>query len=348
MLRLMIQALKAAAILVLAFVVIFTTQRAISHYVTNAHPASNQQVTFVISDNEDVSAVASDLQKQGLIRFPTYFKLRMRLSHSDAKLKAGRFTLTKGMSTDEIIKALTTSENVKVITVRFQEGWRTEQYADALVQAGLFTAPDDFINATKTGTWNYEFLSTRTSGATLEGFLFPDTYQFRADATPQDVINVLLQTFDQKVPKDERDRAQALGLNFFQAMTVASIVEREAVVDSERPIIASVYLNRLKQNMPLQADPTVQYAIGNAGNNWWPPITGADINRSAGSDYNTYKHPGLPPGPICNPSAKSIDAVLNPANTQYLYFVAKNDGSGTHAFAQTYDEQQANIAKYGK
>lgn len=343
-LRLMIQSLKVAAILVLAFVVLFTTQRAISHYVTSAHGNDSAPITFVVTENETVNQVADNLKRDGLIRFPTYFKLKMRLAHADSNLKAGRFTLYKGMSTDQIISALTTAENVQVITVRFQEGWRTEQYADALVKAGLFQSPDDFMSAIKSNTWNYDFLATRTSNATLEGFLFPDTYQFRADATPEDVINTLLQTFGNKVPKEERDRAQQLGLNFFQVMTIASIVEREAAVDSERPIIASVYYNRIKQNMPLQADPTVQYAMGNAQNDWWPQLQPGDPQK-INSPYNTYQSPGLPPGPICNPSLKSIQAALNPANTTFLYFVAKNDGSGEHYFANTLDEQKANIQK---
>lgn len=344
MLRLMIQSLKVAAIIVLTLAIVFVSQRALFHYLNSASASSGQPVTFVVAENESVGSVATRLQDAGLIRSGTYFKLKMRLSNADSKLKAGRFTLDKGMSVDQIITALTTADNVQVINVRFQEGWRTEQYAEQLVQAGLIQTTDQFTQAIKNGTWNYDFLASRPSETSLEGFLFPDTYQFRADASPDDIINTMLANFGKRVPASEQAKAQDLGLNLYQVMTVASIVEREAVVPEERPIIASVYYNRLKKNMPLQADPTVQYAIGKTGN-WWPQITPNDLNVQ--SPYNTYQTPSLPPGPICNPSVASIDAALNPAQTDYLYFVAKSDGSGTHVFAKTYDEQLRNIKKYG-
>ena len=345
MLRLMIQALKVAAVVVLAVVVLFTAQRALTHYLDVASAQTNDQpITFTVQNNESVDSVSARLQQAGLIRSATYFKLKMRLGNSSSQLKAGQFTLHQGMSVDQIITALTTSQSVAVIEVRFQEGWRAEEYADKLVAVGLISTPDQFLNAMKSNQWNYDFLTSRTDDQTLEGYLFPDTYQFRADATPDDVINTMLQNFNTKVPPDLRAKAQALGLNFNQVMTIASIVEREAVVPAERPIIASVYYNRMKQNMPLQADPTVQYSAGKPGD-WWPKVTQAALDNS--SNYNTYHQPGLPPSPICNPSLASIEAALSPAKTDYLYFVAKNDGSGAHAFATTYQQQLDNIQKYG-
>ena len=342
MLRLMIQTLKVAAIVVLTLAILFTAQRALFHYLNVASASDSQPVTFVVSDNESVNSVSDRLQSAGLIRSSTYFKLKMRLSNADSKLKAGRFTLRKGMSVNQVIDALTTADAVQVVTIRFQEGWRTEQYAEALVQAGLIQTTDQFMSAAQTGTWKYNFLASRPSNTSLEGFLFPDTYQFRADATPDDIINTMLQDFQTRLPAADQAKAQALGLNLYQVMTIASIVEREAAVPEERPIIASVYYNRIKQTMPLQADPTVQYAVGKSGD-WWPQITTNDLNNQ--SPYNTYQSPGLPPGPICNPSLASIEAALNPAKTDYLYFVAKGDGSGQHLFAKTYAEHQANIQK---
>lgn len=339
----MIQSLKVAAIVVLALAIVFVSQRAFLHYLNTASASSGRQVTFVVAENESVSSVASRLQAAGLIRSGTYFRLRMRLANADSKLKAGRFSLKDGMSVDQIINALTTASNVQVVNIRFQEGWRTEQYAEQLVQDGLIQTTGQFMQAIENGSWNYQFLSSRPNTTSLEGFLFPDTYQFRADATPTDIINTMLQNFETRVPPSEQAKAQALGLNLYQVMTIASIVEREAAVPAERPIIASVYYNRLKKNMPLQADPTVQYAIGKPSN-WWPVISAA--NLTVQSPYNTYQTNGLPPGPICNPSLASIQAALNPAQTDYLYFVAKNDGSGSHVFAKTYAEQLQNIQKY--
>ncbi len=338
MVKLSTQLLKVLAILVLALFIIFITQRTISHFLDGAS-SGDQTVVFTVNHEETVDQVAKNLEDQGLIQSATYFKLRIRLSNADANLKAGRFTLHQGMTVDQIIHALTTSENVEVVQVRFQEGWRTEQYADRLVQLGLISSTDQFMDAVKNGQWNEQFLSSRPSNATLEGFLFPDTYEFRAGGTAEDIIDTLLQTFDQKVPADQRAKADALGYNFYQVMAVASIIEREAVVAEERPTIASVYYNRLKEGMPLQADPTVQYAVGHP-DDWWPEITQEDIDQDI--PYNTYRRPGLP-GPICNPSLSSIEAALNPAQTDYLYFVAKSDGSGAHAFARTYAEHQENI-----
>jgi UPF0755 protein len=132
-----------------------------------------------------------------------------------------------------------------------------------------------------------------------------------------------------------------MGITLHQVITIASIVEREAVLPEERPIIASVYYNRLREGMPLQADPTVQYELGESGN-WWPELTPEDIQQNG--RYNTYLNPDLPPGPICNPSLASIEAALRPAQTDYLFFVARGDGS--HAFATTAEEHQRNVDEY--
>jgi UPF0755 protein len=334
------QLLKVLIILVLALVIIFFLQRTISHFLNGAS-AGNQRVLFIVNKDETVDEVAKKLKDDNLIQSATYFKFKIRLTNADADLKAGRFTLHHGMTVDQIIHAITTSEDVETVKVRFQEGWRTEQYAERLQQLGLISSTDELMYAIKNGQWNYTFLNSRPSDATLEGFLFPDTYEFRAGGSTEDIINTLLQTFDQKVPANMRAKTNALGYNFYQVMTVASIVEREAVVPSERPVIASVYYNRVKAGMPLQADPTVQYALGHPGD-WWPQITQDDLNTD--DPYNTYLHPGLP-GPICNPSLASIQAALNPAQTDYLYFVAKGDGSGAHDFSKTYAEQQGNINK---
>lgn len=347
MLRLMIQALKVAAISVLALSVLFISQRALTHYLdAAAAKAPAAPVSFVVQSEESAGDVADRLKEAGLIRSETYFKLKMRLGNKDSQLRPGTFELHQGMTVDEIINALTTAETIAVVDVRFQEGWRLEQYADKLQEVGLISTPDQFITEAKSDSWTNDFLGSRPSGASLEGYIFPDTYQFRADATPDDIIATLLDTFDAKVPAEERAKAEALGLNFHQVMVIASIIEREAVVPSERPIIASVYYNRIRENMPLQADPTVQYALGHEGD-WWPQVT--DPNHEAvDSPYNTYTHPGLPPGPICNPSLASIQAALNPEQTDYLYFVAKNDGTGAHAFSETYDEHLENIERYSE
>jgi UPF0755 protein len=343
LLRFMIQALKVTAVLVLAVVIVFTSQRVFSHYADQAAEGyEDEPMLFVVHPEETVDSVSNRLEEEGLIRSGTYFRLRMRVGSADAQLKAGQFELRPSMTVTEIIDRLTTSAAMGAATVRFQEGWRTEQYADALVEAGLIETPEEFLEVVQQGQWNYDFLATRPSGADLEGYLFPDTYEFRIDATPEDIINTMLENFDNRVTPEMRELADDLGYNFHNVITIASIIEREAVVAEEREIIASVFYNRLDENMPLQADPTVQYVVGGPGN-WWPEITQADIDRMA--PHNTYQRPGIPPWPIANPGLASIEAALNPAETDYLFFVATGDGSGAHRFAETYEEHQQNIQR---
>jgi UPF0755 protein len=200
------------------------------------------------------------------------------------------------------------------------------------------------------GRFDYDFLRSRPAGASLEGYLFPDTYQVSPDVTAADLIQRMLRTFDQRVASQMRQQAAARGLTVHQWVTLASIVEREAVIASERPVIASVYLNRLELGMKLDADPTVQYALGYQAQtrSWWKrPLLLEDLEVK--SPYNTYKNPGLPPGPIANPGLASLRAVVEAPDTDYYYFVAnKQAGDGSHVFARTIEEHQRNIARYGK
>ncbi len=205
-----------------------------------------------------------------------------------------------------------------------------------------------FLDALHNGHYSYDFPQNEPPGAGLEGYLFPDTYEFPAQNKPEDVVNLMLKDFGQRLTPDLRQAIAGQGLTIHQAVTLASIVEREAQVPAEQPIIASVFENRMKIGMPLQADPTVQFALSQDPKSvaqfglWKGDLTYDDL--AVDSPYNTYAHTGLPPGPIANPGLGALQAVAHPAQTNYLYFVAKGDGS--HAFAATYDEQLANIAKY--
>jgi UPF0755 protein len=334
-----------ASIAVLAISIVFVTQRIIMTYLDSAQDVEGGEVTFVIEHDESVNSIATRLHEEGLIRSPSYFRFIAGFSGDDKNIVAGAHQLRSSMTTTQIIDALTSEEagTIQASMVQFIEGWRAEQYADALLEAGLIESTQAFMDATRLAHWNneFDFLHTRPSGVGLEGYLFPDTYSFRTDSSPEDIIRILLTTFDERIPAELRAQAGDIGLTLHQAVTLASIVEREAAVDDERAVISSVYSNRLIVNMPLQADPTVQYELGTEGN-WWPQLTGADVRRAG--RYNTYLNPSLPPGPICNPGLASIQAALNPDDTDYLYFVATGDGS--HAFARTFEEHQANIERY--
>jgi UPF0755 protein len=230
------------------------------------------------------------------------------------------------------------------VTVR--EGLRAEETAEVLA-AGTRLAAADLLAVMRSGRFGYAALNDKPAASGLEGYLFPDTYEIAATATPTQVVDLLLKTFDQRFGPALRQQAAASKQTVFQALIVASLVEREAQLASERPIIASVYLNRVAKGMALEADSTVQYALGYdpKGKTWWRSLTLDDLRRDVGP-YSTYLSRGLPPGPICSPGLDSIQAVLAPAKTEYLYYYAKGDGS--HAFARTFEEHQQNMAKYGR
>jgi UPF0755 protein len=176
----------------------------------------------------------------------------------------------------------------------------------------------------------------------LEGFLFPDTYHLNGESQPIELVATMLETFDRRVTPELRHGFRAQGLTLHQSVTLASIVEREAVVTDERPLIASVFLNRLAQGIKLDADPTVQYALGRQPDgSWWK--TGLTLDDLlVDSPYNTYVGPGLPPAPIANPGLESLRAVAFPASSPFLFFRAACDGSGRHTFAETFDQHQQN------
>jgi UPF0755 protein len=222
-----------------------------------------------------------------------------------------------------------------------------EEIGQALTASGIPIPPADFLAAASarpgTGTDLDSLFIEIPSGVSLEGFLFPGTYNVPPGGTADDLVQRMLRAFRQSVPSDWVAAYGAHGLNLHQAVTLASIIQREAKLEDEMPMIASVFYNRLKQNMPLQTDPTVQYAIGFQAdrNGWWAnPILESDF--SLDSPYNTYLYPGLPPGPICNPDAAALQAVAFPADSTYLFFRAACDGSGRHNFAETNLQHMAN------
>jgi UPF0755 protein len=333
------------SIVVLTVAIVLLTVGIIVVSLDRARDDVGQSTYFVVAPDESVDSIADRLQDEGLIRSPGYFRFRIRLQSKGDDIVAGRYRLDTAMSTSQIINEITSRDAAlaQEVSVQFTEGWRTEQFAEAAVDAGLPFTADEFMQATKDAKWNNEFafLHTRPSGVALEGYLFPDTYNFRMDSTPDDVIERLLTTFEERVTPDMIAMADSQGMTLHQIITIASIIEREAAVATERPTISSVYHNRLERGMPLQADPTIQYQLGTPAD-WWPALTPADVQRNG--VYNTYLNPSLPPGPICNPSLASIEAALSPEQTPYLYFVATGDG--THAFAETLEEHEKNIDTY--
>ena len=294
---------------------------------------------FSVASGEAPAAVAARLEQAGLIRDATAFRNYLIYGGLDTGIQAGQYTLSPALSPMQIAERLqdATPSQIKFVIL---PGWRMEEVAASLPTSGLNISPDEFLAAARDPRANLDFLP---SGASAEGLLFPDEYTLPRAIQADQLVSLLISHFSLAVTPEMGDGFTRQGLDEYQAVTLASIVQREAVQDDEQPIIASVFLNRLAAGMSLGADPTIQYALGfdAVSGSWWKsPLSLDDL--AIDSPYNTYKHNGLPPGPISNPSLSALRAVAAPAKTAYLYFRARCDGSGRHAFAETFDEQLQN------
>ena len=300
-------------------------------------PAAGDQ-PFSIAEGEQAVDVAARLEQDGLVRSAAAFRTYLIYSGLDTGLQAGDYTISPALSPVQIAERLqdATPAQVKFIVL---PGWRMEEIAAALPTSGLHITPEDFLAAARSTHPN---LDSFPPNATAEGFLFPDEYILPRTTQAQQLVDLLMRRFDQAL-SGLRDGFSRHNLSVYDAVTLASIVQREAMRADEQPIIASVFYNRIAAGMRLQTDPTIQYALGfdSASNSWWKsPLTLDDLNID--SPYNTYAHDGLPPGPIDSPSLSALQAVASPADTAYLFFRARCDGSGRHAFAKTFDEHLKN------
>jgi UPF0755 protein len=306
-------------------------------------PAGDSTVSYdlAVAPGETAGDVATRLQQEGVVRNAALLRAYLRYRGLDVGIKAGDYSLRGSMSVRQLAEALQTAlPDQSGLTI--PEGWRAEQIAASLPDDGLAFGPADFLSAASSRPEGLSISDELPDGVLLEGFLFPDTYSLSPTTTATEFVRLMLEDFDVRVTSDIRQGFASHGLSLYQAVTLASIVEREAVVSDERPLIASVFLNRLSAGMNLDADPTVQYALGRqADGSWWKaPLDAADLDFD--SPYNTYVYPGLPPGPISNPGLDALRAVAFPAETDYLYFRALCDGSGLHAFASTFEEHLQN------
>jgi len=309
-------------------------------------PAGDEDtpVPFTIEPGETAVTVAARLAEAGIITDADLFRLYIRYHGVDASLEAGDFELRRNMPMEEIAEALQKAR-MEEVTVTILPGWRAEETAEMLERENIMPG-DAFLALVRQGTFAYAVLADRPESSSLEGYLFPETYRLPAQATALDLVERMLKTFDQRLSPEMRQAIRQQGMTIYEAVTLASVVQREGVVAKEYPIIADVYLNRIENGIFLQADPTFQYARGYdaASDKWWAGFDLEDVELVQ-SPYNTYLNPGLPPGPICNPSQAALEAVAFPADTNYLFFFSKGDG--THAFAVTYEEHLANQARYG-
>ncbi|TMC45453.1 MAG: endolytic transglycosylase MltG [Chloroflexi bacterium] len=295
--------------------------------------------SFVISRGETAGKIAQNLQDQGFIRSALAFTFVLYETGRETSLQSGNYTISPAFTPRELARVFEKAPSEQAV-LRIIEGWRLSETAAAVHKAFPSITVEEFMKSAVVGQRKNTVLAGLGPEASLEGFLFPDTYFFKPTATAEQIIDALLDQFEQRVGQTLRQAAVDRKTTIHDIVKLGSIVEREARDRKESATIAGVYANRLEIGMKLDADPTVQYAIGE-----WREPTLQDLEID--SPYNTYRVAGLPPTPICSPGQAALEGAAKPAKVPYFYFVAKNDGTGDHAFAVTLAEHEANRVKYG-
>lgn len=287
---------------------------------------SGETVHLIIERGEGLGAVAGKLRQSGVIRSSLLLRLFAWARRGGVVVMPGHYLFEKGMRYGEALDLLAGGPNYQV-RVTIPEGLTLRQTAERLSSVLGFSA-EEFLAECHSQRHTTLLLDGRATS--LEGFLFPKTYDFPPDASPGEVVEVLLRQFEEETADIDWKKAEKLGISPYEVVIVASMVEREAKQDAERPLVSAVIYNRLRLGMPLQIDATVQYALSQ----WKPRLSYQDLQVD--SPYNTYLYKGLPPGPICNPGKSSLTAALEPAQVDYLYYVARGDGG--HFFTSDYRE----------
>ena len=309
--------------------------------------ASTEPIVFEIKSGTGTSKIAEQLQQEGLIRSGLAFKGYLKWKKQGSNFMAGTYSMNPGGSYEQIVNKLKNGEVVPEEMVKFTipEGYTVLQMADKLSEEGIVDR-DEFIKlANDPSAFDVDIITDipvdEELRYVLEGYLFPETYELKKDSSTHDVMQRMLEEFQTKVNSipDLEKELQEKNLSLHELLTIASLVEREVVVDAERPLVAGVIYNRIQQDMKLEIDATVQYLLDK------PKARLLFKDLKVESPYNTYLNKGLPPGPIASPSFPSIQAGLQPEASDYLFYVTKKDGSSEHLFAKTYKEHQQNIAK---
>ncbi len=298
--------------------------------VDRSHPEASQQL--VIQRGATFDEVATQLAEAGVIDNTLTFRMLARLRDEDAAVRAGEYRFGPRVTQSDVLHALVTGGAQVATWVTIPEGFTAEQIAARLQGGGLGSSA-----ALRQYFMQEKLLVDGARTKSLEGFLFPSTYLMPLGAAPEQIATLLTGQFLKELPRDAASRARALHVNVPQAVTVASLVEREAKSETDRPQIAAVIYNRLRLGMPLQVDATIEYALPQHKS----ALSFADLRID--SPYNSYVHVGLPPTPIANPGLASLAAAFHPAKSDNLYYVYC--GNGRHAFAKTLAEHQANVAR---
>jgi UPF0755 protein len=296
-------------------------------------PMGNKNIEVRVPKGSSFRQTVEIFSKEGLIRDKNLFLFIGRISRIDRKIRAGYYSIYRTMNSLDLLKVLRRGQIIEY-EVTVVEGDSLREVGEKLSEKGI--ADNESFRRLSS---DKDFLSSyRIDAPSLEGYLFPDTYKIPKGMDPSEAIGMMINEMREKFSEKLRTKAAEIGLSEREVLTLASIVEKEAVTDDERPLISAVYHNRLKKRIPLQADPTAIYGIKSSKEK----ITSEDIRRK--TPYNTYTIKGLPPGPIASPGAKSIIAALYPAKVPYIYFVSNNDG--THHFSVSAEEHQSAVKEY--
>ncbi|MBA3610396.1 MAG: endolytic transglycosylase MltG [Rubrobacter sp.] len=301
---------------------------------------SGEKATVEVVEGDTLSSVADKLEVKDVIGSATVFKVQARVDGQGSDIKPGEYEFSKGESGDSILKKLNSGKDAPTFAVTIPEGLTLEQTAET-VEQGSDVSAAEFEEAANKTDYSYEFLKDPAI-KTTEGFLFPKQYEFEKGTDADAMVNRLLEQYlIETEGLDFEGAEERLNLTEYELVTTASLIERESANTEERPIIASVIYNRIRQGMPLQIDATIQYARGK------PKEELSLDDLEIESPYNTYNNPGLPPGPIASPSRESLQAAIEPQETDYLYYVLKADGQ-EHYFTNNYDDFLAAKAEAGR
>ena len=298
--------------------------------------SEEKRVHVKITEGMTVSEIADILEAKDVIASSLKFRVVSRLRGYDGQMKPGTYIFVAGMNDEEVFAKLLSGEKY-LVRFTIPEGFGVKEIADRLYSLDLVDR-EDFLKAAENFAPYGYMRKQKDVRYAAEGFLFPETYSVESDTPIEDILKMMAEEFDKRVTPAMRERAQELGLSLYDLTTLASLVEREVRYPEDRAIVAQVFLKRLKMNMPLQTDASIQYLLDAPKED----VTIEDTEIE--SPYNTYKHVGLPPGPIANPGMEAIEAVLNPADTDYLYFVA--DRKGHNHYSYTYDEHLVLVNQY--
>lgn len=298
-----------------------------------ANPKAEKTARVHVRPGMSFGQILKLLERNGLIRDSRLLRLQAMLGGGGKNIQAGVYALKASMSPREIYRRLSEGE-IDRRTFAIPEGYSLREIAKTIHRAKL-ADEEEILKLSRAPSFLREL---NVSADSLEGYLFPDTYRFSAGVEAKKILRFMVRTMRKKFTPALRERAKAMGFSIHQALTLASIIEKETSLSSERPLVAAVFINRLRRRMRLQSDPTVIYGLPRFNGN----ITKKDLRYD--SPYNTYLYRGLPPGPIASPGLASIKSALNPAKVNYLYFVATKNGG--HQFSRTYREHRRAVRRY--